>query len=304
MVHAPFPSKRTSTERTMTQKPNRAVRRQSARDETSYDPLATRKTGKPWVVIAVAFVLLGIASFVVWELTKDDGTIPVYGYEIVQRYPHDPKAFTQGLLFHDGVLYESTGQFGESNVRRVTLETGQVQEQTNLPSDYFGEGLTRVGDQLVQVTWKNEYALYYDLKTLELRDRKRYRGEGWGLAYDGEHLVFSDGSNIIRFLKPETFEEVRNVRVQSTVWPIRKINELEVIDGEIWANIWHQDRIARIDPATGRIRSWIDLSGLYRDPNDKEAVLNGIAYDPSTKRIFVTGKRWPELFEIRLKEPE
>ena len=201
----------------------------------------------------IILLLLVLGAGALWYATRNENTgTPVYKVKTVRVLPHDPKAFTQGLLIEDGKLYESTGQRGESTVRLVDLETGKVLQKTDLSPSYFGEGLTAWKDKLVQITWQAERALYYDRETLELLERKRYDGEGWGLTTDGTHLIMSDGSNSLRFMDPDTFKEVRRVRVKSKYIPISKLNELEYIKGEVWANVWKSSYLARIDPETGQ----------------------------------------------------
>jgi len=226
-----------------------------------------------------------------------------YTYEILHAWPHDPKAFTQGLLYHDGVLYESTGMNGESSLRKVELESGKVMKNVPIPAQYFAEGLTLLNGKLYQLTWQSHKCFVYDLTTFEQKKEFSYPGEGWGLATDGSMLVFSDGSDKIQFLDPDTFEAKKSITVTAGGRPVPYLNELEWIKGEIFANIWTTPFIARIDPATGRIVGVINLSGLLPavERTPETDVLNGIAYDPAGGRLFVTGKRWPKLFEIRLK---
>jgi len=226
----------------------------------------------------------------------------VDGYKVVKAYPHDPNAYTQGLIFRDGVLYESTGLNGRSSLRKVKLETGEVLQQLPIPPDYFAEGLAEWKGQLVKLTWQNNVAFVYDRATFKRQRTFNYPGEGWGLAEDATGFVLSDGSAHLRFMDPNTFAEVRRVTVMDGGTTIDQLNELEVVNGEVWANVWHTNRIARISPKTGKVVGWIDLSGLmaggYR--LDAEAVLNGIAYDAANRRLFVTGKLWPKLFEIAI----
>lgn len=231
--------------------------------------------------------------------------VPVYGYEVVQSWPHDSQSFTQGLVFHDGVLYESAGMYGQSTLRRVELESGKVKKKTKLNSDVFAEGLTLFGDRLYQLTWTNQKGFIYTVKDFAKLGEFTYEGEGWGLTNDGTHLILSDGTNSLRFLEPSTGKLVRMVTVMEGRRRVYELNELEYIKGEVWANVWHTDRIARIDPVTGKLLGWIDLTGLLPAAKQQNAenVLNGIAYDAATDRIFVTGKRWSRLFEIRLKSP-
>ena len=225
---------------------------------------------------------------------------PVERVEVINEYPHDSAAFTQGLIFHDGRLYESTGLYGESSLREVELETGSVVRSVELEDDYFGEGLTLLDGRLYQLTWREETGLIYDVDDLEQTGSFDYDGEGWGLTTDGEALIHSDGSHRLRYLDPQTFGVERTIDVTDGGRPIDELNELEWVNGEVWANVWHTDRIARIDPETGRVNVWLDVSGLLpgEQRTDEEAVPNGIAYDAVGDRIFVTGKLWPTLFEI------
>jgi len=227
---------------------------------------------------------------------------PVYTYEVVNEYPHDPSAFTQGLAFHGGVLYEGTGLKGRSSLRKVALETGEVLRKRDLAYRYFGEGVTVVGDEIIQLTWRSHVGFVYDRDTFERLREFSYPTEGWGLTHDGLNLIMSDGTAMLRFLDPATFEEVAQLEVRDGDGPVRRLNELEYIGGEIYANVWQTDRIARISPRSGRVVGWIDLTGLLKpeDGTGSEGVLNGIAYDGLGERLFVTGKRWPKLFEIRL----
>jgi hypothetical protein len=232
--------------------------------------------------------------------------IPQYGYEVVHAYPHDPDAFTEGLFFDGGFLYESTGLEGHSSIRKVRLETGEVLEKRDLVPLYFGEGIVRWKDRLIQLTYKTQAGFVYNFNNFDLLTRFEYPGEGWALTHDGKRIIMSDGTPELRFWDPETLKETGRVTVTDQGQPVKNVNELEFIKGEVFANIWMTDKIARIDPATGKVTGWIDLTGLL-SPADQRAgvdVLNGIAYDATTDRIFVTGKKWPKLFEIRLvKKP-
>ncbi|MDP3802238.1 glutaminyl-peptide cyclotransferase [Brevundimonas sp.] len=231
--------------------------------------------------------------------------VPVYGFEVVRSFPHDPGAFTQGLAFRDGVLLESTGR-RPSTVRRVRLEDGAVLQRRDLDPAHFGEGLTDIGDRVVTLTWTSGKAFVWDADDLEPRGEFAYAGEGWGLTDDGDRLILSDGTAALRFFDPETLAETGRVAVTLDGRPLRRINELEWIDGEVFANIWQSDIIVRIDPATGVVTGVIDLAGLMPDRSGldpTDAVLNGIAWDAEGRRLFVTGKNWPTLFEIRLTEP-
>jgi glutamine cyclotransferase len=229
--------------------------------------------------------------------------VPVDGYKIVHTYPHDPNSFTQGLVFVDGHLYESTGRNGHSSLRMVDLSTGWVLKEYDLPEEYFGEGVTDWRDTLIQLTWISGVAFVYDRSTFTVRRTLHYTGEGWGLTHDSSALILSDGTPTLRFLDPNSFREIKKINVRhGSNQPVRNLNELEYIHGEIYANIWHENRIARISPSTGRVLGWIDLTGLLKpgEVSDPEAVLNGIAYDAKADGLFVTGKLWPKLFEIKI----
>jgi glutaminyl-peptide cyclotransferase len=220
---------------------------------------------------------------------------------VIRKYPHGTDAFTQGLIWHDGVMYESTGQYGHSSLRKVRLENGQVIGQRKLEPRFFGEGLARVGDRLIQLTWRSGLALVWDLSTLEQRKTLRYSGEGWGLCYDGTALVMSDGSSILEFRDPESMALLREMSVLKNGRPVRKLNELECVGSEIYANIWQRNEILRIDAKTGRVTATIDASGLLSRIEAMRAdVLNGIAYKPDTKTFLLTGKLWPHVFEVEL----
>jgi glutaminyl-peptide cyclotransferase len=226
---------------------------------------------------------------------------PVATYKIVKAYPHDRLAFTQGLQYLNGVLYEGTGQHGQSGIRKVTLETGAVLQRQPLDAKYFGEGITVWGDTLLQLTWQSEIGFVYDLKTFKQLKTFTYPGEGWGLTHDGSRLIMSDGSPALRFLDPKTLKETGRVTVRDGTAPVDELNELEVVKGEVFANVWNTHRIARISPKTGQVTGWIDLTGIL-DPREAVGadVLNGIAYDAAGDRLFVTGKLWPKLFEIKI----
>ena len=224
-------------------------------------------------------------------------------YRVVHVFPHDAGAFTQGLVYVDGHLYESTGRNGRSSLRMVDLQTGGVLQRHDLPAQYFGEGLTNWGNDLVQLTWKSETAFVYDRFSFVLRRTTHYPWEGWGLTEDGKNLILSDGSAVLRFLDPQSFREVRRISVRDALGrPLLNLNELEYVRGEIYANVWQTDWIVRISPHTGAVLGWVDLSDLMDKSqlSDPDAVLNGIAYDTTFDRLFVTGKLWPKLFEIKL----
>jgi glutaminyl-peptide cyclotransferase len=225
-----------------------------------------------------------------------------YTFTVVQVFPHDASAYTQGLAYRDGFLYEGTGRNGRSSLRKVRLETGEVLQQANLTSEFFGEGITLVKDRVLQLTWKSKVGFVYDLNDFHLLRKFSYSGEGWGLATDGREVFLSDGTSEIRVLDAETLREKRRFTVRDGSTPIDQLNELEFVEGQIFANLWHSNRIARISPQTGNVVGWIDLTGILSPVFhlDPEAVLNGIAYDPVRKRLFVTGKLWPSVFEVRL----
>ncbi|MGE3466297.1 MAG: glutaminyl-peptide cyclotransferase [Pyrinomonadaceae bacterium] len=239
--------------------------------------------------------------------------LPVYGYEIVNTFPHDPNAFTQGLFFHDGYLYESTGNRGESSIRKVDLETGKIVQKWDLPRENFGEGSTIIGDKIYMLTWQDGIGRVFDAKTFRLLREFSYQGEGWGITSDGSNLIMSQGTHVLKTIDPEAFAQVKTVPVmRENGRPLMNLNELEYVNGEIWANVWHSEQpeilgkanhIARIDPATGKLLGWINLEGISPEDQkrDSENTLNGIAYDAANDRIFVTGKKWKKLFEIKLK---
>jgi len=222
------------------------------------------------------------------------------GYRVVHAFPHDEQAFTQGLVYVDGHLYESTGIRGQSSLREEDLETGRIVRMQPVAGRYFAEGLTDWKNTLVQLTWQAHIGFVYDRATFRLLRTFHYDGEGWGLTHDSKSLILSDGTSTLRFLDPDTFKEVRRITVKDRLRPVTQLNELEYIHGEIYANVWHSDRIARIAPESGRVLGWIDLKGIMPEDqlSNKEAVLNGIAYDAAQGRLLVTGKLWPKIFEI------
>ena len=229
----------------------------------------------------------------------------VYGYRVLNVYPHDTNAFTQGLLFRDGGLYESTGLRGESSIRKVNLTTGEVTRRHDLPDRYFGEGIVDWGDRLISVTWRSGRGFIFEIDSLDELGSFLIQGEGWGLTRDDSQIIMSDGTDVLRFLDPKTFGETGRVSVSLRGRSVRNLNELEWVDGELFANVWQTDWILRIDPRSGVVTGIIDLSGLLPDADRTPGhtdVLNGIAYDAESKRLFVTGKRWPKLFEIELVE--
>ena len=224
-------------------------------------------------------------------------------YEVVDNYPHDPTAFLQGLLWSEGDFYESTGLHGQSTLRRIEFPSGKILKSISLPFELFGEGIALADKRLIQLTWKSKRGLVYDRDSFVLLREFRYETEGWGITYDGKHLVMSDGSSDLTYLDPDSFAPVRKLSVVMNGRPIDNLNELEYIEGEIWSNVWQTDLILRINPATGQVTSFLNLKGILpagmRTGN--EDVLNGIAYDVQQKRIFVSGKLWPRIFEIRVK---
>lgn len=263
------------------------------------------------VVLAVLIALAPIASVAATQEVDADPPFgwdtPVAGYRVVAEFPHDDTAYTQGLSYVDGVLYEGTGLEGESTLRRVDLATGEVLHQHDLDPVHFGEGIAVLEDRIYQLTWQTNTCFVYDRETFALLDTFGYPTEGWGLTTDGVRLIMSDGSDRLTFRDPSTFAELGHVDVVDGDEPVTKLNELEYIDGEVWANVYQTDFIARIDPATGRVTGWIDLTGLLpaADQQEREVgVLNGITHDATTGRLFVTGKLWPKLFEIELVPPQ
>ena len=245
-----------------------------------------------------------LCAIAVYATAKSPISAPADSYQVVHVYPHDPKAFTQGLLYVDGHLFESTGLNGRSSIRMVDLFTGRVLQKYDLPAEYFGEGLTDWGSTLVQLTWKAQKAFVYDRFSFSLLRTFQYQGEGWGLTHDETSLIMSDGSSYLRFLDPKSFRETRRIHVTDNAGHgIENLNELECVRGEIYANIWQSDIIVRISPRTGKVLGWLDLSGIIdkRSLESSDAVLNGIAYDAKSDRLFITGKLWPKLFEIRVQ---
>jgi glutaminyl-peptide cyclotransferase len=225
---------------------------------------------------------------------------------VVNVYPHDAAAFTQGLAFHMGYIYEGTGISGQSNIRKVDLKTGGVLKSRALPAEYFGEGITIFRNKLIQLTWKSHTGFVYDLQSFRLQKTFSYPNEGWGITCDGDHLIMSDGTAVLRFLDTRTYKIVKQIEVRDRGNILTNINELEFIKGEIYANVWGTDYIVRISPLTGHVLGWIDLRDLYRYVGSVRNidVLNGIAYDTKDDRLFVTGKYWPYLFEIRVEAPK
>jgi glutaminyl-peptide cyclotransferase len=256
---------------------------------------------KPRATMICLLLLSSVALFKTGAFSQNTST-SVQSYKIINTYLHDPTAFTEGLLFKDGLLYESTGQYGKSEIRKVKLETGLVLEKRGLPANVFGEGLTYLGGKFYQLTWTAKTAYVYS-SNLKFLKTMPYDTQGWGLTTNGQTLIQSDGSSTIYYRNSSSFKTIKKLEVTDDGKPIDQINELEWVNGEIWANVWHSERIARINPNTGKINAWIDLTGLKPKfgTQDSDAVLNGIAYDAASKRIFVTGKYWAFLFEIEIK---
>ena len=236
------------------------------------------------------------------SLTMLTGQAPEFTYEVVHVYPHDRRAFTQGLEYRDGFLYEGTGLKGQSTLRKVKLETGQVVQKINLPTQYFGEGITVMDNRIVELTYQTQTGFVYDRATFRLLRNFTYPGEGWGLTNDGKTMFMSDGTPQIRFWDPQTLAERKRITVHDGNRQIEYLNELEYIRGEIYANIWQAERIVRFSPTDGHVIAWIDLTGILKaeDRTEPVDVLNGIAYDAARDRLFVTGKLWPKLFEIKV----
>ena len=254
-----------------------------------------------WVApLIIGVALLGIVAG--GALPDAPQTAPKQGVELIVAYPHDPLAFSQGLAVEGETLFEGTGKYGSSALRQIELTTGKIEVEVPLDAKYFGEGITLIGERIYQLTWKERLCLVYDKQTLKLLGALPYAGEGWGLADDETQLYMSDGSSTIQVLEPQTLKVVKRLAVKEGRRRIDKLNELEFVDGEIYANIWYSDLIARIDPDSGSVLGWIDCSSVYplRQRPDREHVLNGIAYDSKSGRLFVTGKNWPKLFEIRV----
>jgi len=251
--------------------------------------------GQSWV--ALLFALLAVLAILAVPAQADTS------WKLVKTYPHDPTAFTEGLFFHDGALYESTGLEGRSDIRKVSLNDGKVVERRIIPQPYFGEGIVNWKDRLISLTWRHRQGFVWKLSDFSPVSGFRYEGEGWGLTQDGRNLIMSDGTAQLRFIDPESLSETRRITVTFNGRQVDRLNELEYVKGEIWANIWYDTHIVRIDPATGRVIDWIDIGPLAKTSGatDDEAVANGIAYDAKQDRLFITGKYWPKLFEIKLQ---
>jgi glutamine cyclotransferase len=250
--------------------------------------------------ILLGLVLMGTIGFLSGQ-RGSSGAVPTYGYEVVRSYPHDHAAFTQGLIVRNGFFYEGTGLNGRSGLRKVKIDTGEVLQTKPLDAQYFGEGITDWKGSIIQLTWRTEIGFVYDLTTFEQTRTWSFKGEGWGLTHDDTRLIMSDGTSSLRFLDPATLKETGRLVVRDENGPVERLNELEFVKGEILANVWQTQRIARVAPADGRVTGWIDLSGLLSSAERADAdVLNGIAYDAAGDRLFVTGKLWPRVFEIKL----
>ena len=259
------------------------------------------RVGRVGLTLAAVIIMFAtrVPGFAPWKQAA--ASLPMYGYQIARVYPHDPKAFTQGLQYVDGVLYEGTGQVGQSSIRRVELATGKVLQRRDVPAPHFGEGITVWKNDLIELTWQTHVAFVYDRATFQPKKQFTYPGEGWGLTQDATGLIMSDGSDELRVLDPVTFAERRRIKVTAAGAPLRNLNELEYVKGEIFANVWQTDYVARIAPDTGKVGAYIDLRGLLTPAERANTdVLNGIAYDAGHDRLFVTGKWWPKLFEITL----
>lgn len=247
-------------------------------------------------------VLLAAAVFLSRLYSHSPDTVTQWSYKIVNTYDHDPNAFTQGLVFEDGVLYEGTGLPARSELRKVELETGAVLQRLKLKDQYFGEGITILGDRIIQLTFQSRVGFVYNKETFELLREFKYPTEGWGITHDGKNLIMSDGTPMLYFLNPDTFAQVGKKMVFDQDTAVWGLNELEYVEGEIYANVWPGEQIVKIDPQSGQVTGWIDMKGLL-DPDEQDNqidVFNGIAYDTASSRLFVTGKFWPTLFEVKL----
>lgn len=289
-----------------------------SRRRGSQKAASKRKSSAVIIAIAAIVVAVGAGVFILATMRSapgDQGKVSATNslavasekraqrvtHQVVNSYPHDPTSFTQGLLWHDGGFYESTGQYGESKLRRVEFPSGKVLKEIKLSPEFFGEGLSLAGGRLIQLTWKSHRGFVYDRSTFRLLEEFSYDTEGWGLTFDGKNLIMSDGSSDLFYLDPTTFRPIKRIPVRMNGQPVLELNELEFIEGEIWANVWRTDLIVRIDPATGLVTSFLDLKGIQTpDRAGPDAVLNGIAYDTELKRVFVTGKLWPRIFEIKI----
>ena len=253
---------------------------------------------------SAALIFVALISGCIGEVAVDE-EVPVHGFRVVAVHPHDPEAFTQGLDYRDGVLYEGTGLYGRSSLRETVPETGELLRYRGLPEELYGEGIVVLEDRIVQLTWRSGVGLVWDREDLSVIETFSYPTEGWGITSDGERLIMSAGTSDLRFLDPDTYQVEGVLQVLAAGEPLPLLNELEYVDGLIYANVWKTDRIAVISPDTGEVTAWIDLAGLLtRQERERADVLNGIAYDPDTGRLFVTGKLWPKLFEIEVVRSE
>ena len=274
-------------------------------ESSSYARFGTAGSRRGWVLLTFTMLISAVAvRGVARAAGASRDSVPIYDAEVVHAYPHDTAAFTEGLFYLDGFLYESTGLEHHSSIRKVDLKTGRVLQHYELPGEYFGEGIVNWGGKLISLTWQSHVGFVFDLATLRVQHEFHYAGEGWALTQDGRQLIMSDGTPQLRFLNPGTLSEINRLDVTLNGTPLRNVNELEWVKGEIYANIWQTNWIARIDPHSGAVVGLIDLAGLL-NPSERVAgpdgVLNGIAYDAKRDRLFVTGKNWPKLFEIRLR---
>ncbi len=271
------------------------------RNFRGFTSLAATALGFSLAVCVCAHISYGAARERGEVLQGSEQTIPVLTVEVLKKYPHDPHAFTQGLEYFEGFLYESTGETGQSSVRKVDLESGRVLQKKDLSSEYFGEGLTIFRGKIYQLTWLSKTGFVYDLRSFKKLQEFQYDGEGWGLAHDDSNLILSDGTNRLRFIDPGSFKVVSTLEVYAGKEAVTNLNELECIGKDIYANVWHSNRIARIDARSGQVRAWIDFSALAsQEQKEPEGVLNGIAYDSVRHRLFITGKDWAHLFEVRI----
>jgi len=265
-----------------------------------------KRIARIWVPVLLAALAAVSLAFYLDSRARARHAVAVYSYKIVNTYPHDRNAFTQGLFFADGFLYEGTGLRGRSSLRKVKLETGEVLQHRTLGYEFFGEGVTIYSNKIIQLTLQTKVGFVYDKESFKLLKEFNYPSEGWGITHDGKRLIMSDGTSTLHFLNPETFEEIGRIKVKDSDGPVAGLNELEYVQGQIYANVWKTNRIAQINLQTGKVVGWIELAGLLspKDRGQLVDVLNGIAYDAENDRLFVTGKFWPKLFEIELVLPE
>ncbi len=258
---------------------------------------------KYWWIAAALVGVVGVAIVAGNAAPELQQSTVVQGVQVTGTYPHDPKSFSQGLVVEGETIYEGTGKYGASFLREIELSTGTITAEVPLDSRYFGEGITIFGNRIYQLTWKERTCLVYDKDSLKFLGTLQYAGEGWGLTDDEKNLYMSDGSSTIQVLDPRTMKVIKRLPVKEGRRRIEKLNELEFVEGEIYANIWYSDQIARIDPENGKVLGWIDCGSVYpgRNRPDREHVLNGIAYDAESKRLFITGKNWPKLYEIKVQ---